>query len=370
MSQRAFSDQPERRKSQLPGAAWGLGTVVLLAAFVWLILQVQAVLIALLGSVLLSALLEPAAARLALLPLGRWKVGRRLASGLVIVAFLAALGVIVWLLAPVLASQAKVLLSNLPAYLAKATTEYKAITRGLTILPDEMTTAFQGELAGLLAQLGRAAAQTALGFVSNLIGMLGLVVIPIGAFYVMSDGGSIQDDFLNALPPDWRGGTRSLLEDSSRALSSYVRGQTLVCTSASVLYSIVFGVLGLPYFAVLGVMAGVAEAIPYLGSVLVTLSVLVIGLGQGMPLAVRGLAGYLIGNQIVNYVVTPRLQSRSLQLHPFLVILAALTGASLGGPFGAFLALPAAAVLQTVLRRMWGPQARPDEGALAPPRSS
>lgn len=356
-------DQPDRRKSQLPGAAWGLGTVVLLAAFVWLILQVQPVLSAVLGSVLLSALLEPVAARLSRVHVGRWTVGRKLASALVVVCFLAVLGVIVWVLVPVLASQAKVLISNIPTYLAKASDEYKLITRGLTILPDQMTVAFQNELANLLAQLGRNLAQGALSMVSNLIGLLGLVVIPIGAFYVMSDGASIQTDFLAALPPRWRDGTQSLLHDISVALSGYVRGQTLVCATSSVLYSIVFGVLGLPYFVVLGVMAGVAEAIPYLGSVIVTLSVLVIGLGQGMPLAVRGLIGYLVGNQIVNYVVTPRFQSRSLQLHPFLVILAALAGASLGGPLGAFLALPGAAVLQTVLKRMWGPQARPGDGA-------
>lgn len=360
----------ERRQAQLPGAAWGLGTIVLVAAFVWLILQVQAVLSALIGSVLLASLLEPGVARLARGHIGRWTVGRRLASGIVVVVFLAVLGVLVYLLVPALAAQAKVLLSNVPTYLAKASEEYKLVTRGLTMMPEEMTQAFQNELAGLLAQLGRNAAQSALGLVSNLIGMLGLVVIPVGAFYVLSDGGSIQSDFLAALPPRWRDGTQSLLHDISVALSSYVRGQTLVCATSSILYSVVFGLLGLPYFIVLGVMAGLAEAIPYLGSVIVTLSVLVIGLGQGMPLALRGLIGYLVGNQVVNYLITPRFQSRSLQLHPFLVILAALAGASLGGPLGAFLALPGAAVLQTVLKRMWGPQARPEEHKLAPPASS
>ena len=367
-----MADRPiERRQSQqLPGAAWGLGTVVLLAAFVWLLVQVQAVLSALIGSVLLASLLEPVAARLGRMHIGRWTVGRRLASGLVVVIFLGVLGVTVWLLVPVLAAQAKVLISNIPTYLAKASEEYKVVTRGLTILPDEMTAAFQHELSNLLAELGRNLAQGALGMVSNLIGMLGLVVIPVGAFYVMSDGASIQTDFLAALPPRWRDGTQSLLHDVSVALSGYVRGQTLVCAASAVLYAIIFGALGLPYFIVLGVMAGLAEAIPYLGSVIVTLAVLVIGLGQGMPLALRGMIGYLVGNQIVNYVITPRFQSRSLQLHPFLVILAALAGASLGGPLGAFLALPGAAVLQTVLKRMWGPQARPEEHQLAPPTTT
>src|SRR5204863_7155008 len=125
--------------------------------------------------------------------------------------------------------------SNIPAYLAKASEEYTAITRGLYVLPGQMSTAFQSELAGLLAQLGRQAAQTALGVAGNLIGLLGLLVIPVGAFYVLSDGATIQSDFLNALPPRWREGTRGLFEDIARALSSYVRGQTLVCASASVL---------------------------------------------------------------------------------------------------------------------------------------
>jgi predicted PurR-regulated permease PerM len=360
----------ERRQSQLPGAAWGIGTVVLLAAFIWLLVQVKIVLWVVLGSVLLSALLEPPVAQFTRVRVGRFTIGRRLAAGTIIVAFLASLGVIMWLLAPVVISQAKVLLANLPTYLSKAVEEYKSITSGMTFLPDEMATAFQHEASNLLAELGKNAAQGALGLVSNIIGLLGLVVIPVGAFYVLSDGGSIEADFLKALPPVWRDGTKDLLHDISVALSGYVRGQTLVCAASSVLYSIVFGALGMPYFIVLGVVAGLAEAIPYLGSVVVSLSVLTIGVDQGMSFALRGLIGYVVGNQIVNYVVTPRFQSRSLQLHPFLVILAALAGASLGGPIGAFLALPAAAVLQTVLKRMWGPQARPEEHELAPPTTA
>ena len=331
--------------------------MVLLAALVWLILQVQAVLSALLGSVLLAALLEPAVVWLARARVGRWTLGRRWAAGIVVIGFLAVVAGLVYFLAPVLARQASVLLTNVPTYLDKVRAEYLVITRGMEILPDDIVVAFQREFANLMAQLGRSAAQAALGVAGNVIGLLGLLVIPVGAFYVLSDGATIQADFLAALPPQWREPTSVFLHDTSRALSSYVRGQTAVCASSAVLYSIIFGVLGMPYFVVLGILAGIAEAIPYLGSVLVGVAVVIIGLQQDLGLAMRGLIGYLVGNQVVNYILTPRFQSRSLHLHPFLVILAALTGASLGGPVGAFVALPAAAVIQAVLNRMWGPPA-------------
>src|SRR5215468_4556063 len=182
MSQDAYGSLPERRRSQLPGAAWGIGTVVLLAAFIWLLLQVQTVLSVVLGSVLLSALLEPAVAQLARVRVWRWTLGRRFSAGAIIVVFLASLGVIVWLVAPLLVAQAKVLLTNLPTYLTKAAEEYRSITNGMTFLPDEMAAAIQKEASNLLAQLGHEAAQTAFGIVSNLIGLLGLLVIPVGAF--------------------------------------------------------------------------------------------------------------------------------------------------------------------------------------------
>jgi predicted PurR-regulated permease PerM len=356
-AQHSSSAPSNQSPPALPGAAWGLGTVVLLAAFVWLILQVQAVLSALLGSVLLAALLEPAVVWLARVHIGRWTVGRRLAAGIMVIAFLAILGTLIYFLAPVLARQASVLLTNIPPYLDKVRGEYQAITSGMQILPDDVLAAFQREFANLMGQLGRSAAQAALGIAGNVIGLLGLLVIPVGAFYVLSDGATIQADFLAALPPQWREPASVFLHDTSRALSSYVRGQTLVCASSAVLYTIIFGVLGMPYFVVLGILAGVAEAIPYLGSVLVGVAVVIIGVQSDLGLAMRGLIGYLVGNQVVNYILTPRFQSRSLHLHPFLVILAALTGASLGGPVGAFIALPAAAVLQALLTRMWGPQA-------------
>src|SRR5262249_20038489 len=124
MSQDAYGSLPERRRSQLPGAAWGIGTVVLLAAFIWLLLQVQTVLSVVLGSVLLSALLEPAVAQLARVRVWRWTLGRRFSAGAIIVVFLASLGIIVWLLPPFLLAPAQGLLPQPPPYLTQAAAEY------------------------------------------------------------------------------------------------------------------------------------------------------------------------------------------------------------------------------------------------------
>ena len=82
--------------------------------------------------------------------------------------------------------------------------------------------------------------------------------------------------------------------------------------------------------------------------------VLIVGLAHDPMTALFGLGYYMIiGNQLANYVITPRLMSHNLDVHPFVIILAVLVGSSLGGAVGALVALPTAVVLQTLVGRLW-----------------
>jgi predicted PurR-regulated permease PerM len=351
----------------LPGAAWSIGTLALAAAAVWILLQVQAVFVVLIGSVLLAALLDPAVARLSRLRVGRRLLGRRGAAAVVVILGVGVLGTAFVLVAPAIWEEGTRLARDLPGYVGVARQKLLGLLNDPRLLPPGAGDNVQAEINRLLAEGGRQAAGWAVSFAANLLQILGYAVIPLGAFYILADRARLRLDGLAAVPPAWRPWARVFLDDSARALSAYVRGQSAVCATAAVLYSILFSLLGLPYGVALGVLAGLAEAVPFLGSLLAATIIGVTGLASGLPVALRGLAGYLVGNQVVNYAITPRFMSKELDLHPFYVILAALAGASLGGPGGALLALPAAAVAQTLVRRAWG--GPPGAERPAPPNS-
>jgi predicted PurR-regulated permease PerM len=184
--------------------------------------------------------------------------------------------------------------------------------------------------------------------------LLGLLVVPIGAFYILADGGTLTRNFVEGLPVSWRPMARLLLDEADRSLATYVRGQTLVVLVCSIVAAVVFTALGVRYSLALGVVAGIAEAVPFLGAVAVVGALAIVTSSQGLSQMVIVIAAYVALNQVNNYVINPRLMSSRLELHPFIIILAVLAGSALGGFLGAVLALPVAALLVALGGALWG----------------
>jgi predicted PurR-regulated permease PerM len=132
-------------------------------------------------------------------------------------------------------------------------------------------------------------------------------------------------------------------------LRSYVRGQAIVCLVMAVLVGAALALLHHPAALLLGLLAGAAELIPYIGFMVAAIAIGLAGLSVSPFQALLGLAVYAGLNWVIGTVVTPRLMGRHLTMHPFVVTVSVLAGAKLLGPAGALLALPGAAVLQAVI---------------------
>jgi predicted PurR-regulated permease PerM len=104
-----------------------------------------------------------------------------------------------------------------------------------------------------------------------------------------------------------------------------------------------------PAALLLGVLVGVSEVIPFLGPVVAAIAILLAGATVSLLQGILGVGAYALLNWIVGTFVTPRVMSRYLKMHPFVVTVSVLAGARLLGPAGALLALPCAAVIQTVM---------------------
>jgi predicted PurR-regulated permease PerM len=134
-----------------------------------------------------------------------------------------------------------------------------------------------------------------------------------------------------------------------RALRAYVRGQAIVCLVTGVAVGAGLALLHHPAALLLGVLAGVAELVPYIGFMAVVLAISLAGASSG-PLAVLlGLGVYTGLNWSIGTLVTPRVMGRYLKMHPFVVTVSVLAGARLLGPAGALLALPVVAALQAIV---------------------
>jgi len=179
-----------------------------------------------------------------------------------------------------------------------------------------------------------------------------LILIPILAFFLLKDAAAMRRTALSLLPHGFRLRGHRLFEDLNATLAAYIRAQLLACALVGVLCGIGFAILGIPYAALLGVLAGVLEFIPLVGPLLVAATAAVVASFHSLTLVLAAIAFLAVLRVVEDYVIYPRLIRHGLKLHPLAVIVAVLAGAELNGIAGVFLAVPAAA-MASVIGRHW-----------------
>jgi predicted PurR-regulated permease PerM len=143
-----------------------------------------------------------------------------------------------------------------------------------------------------------------------------------------------------------------LVNSVSDVLSIYVRNQMLISMIMGALYASGFLVLRVPLGVTVGLLAGILNFVPYLGTVtgLVLSLVFVILDGAGIW-RVGGVIGVFgMVQAIEGYYLTPKLLGTSLNLHPMIVLLGLMVGGNLFGLAGIILALPVMAVLKVIFQ--------------------
>jgi predicted PurR-regulated permease PerM len=132
-------------------------------------------------------------------------------------------------------------------------------------------------------------------------------------------------------------------------LGAYVRGQALLIVLVATVLSITFWAIGLPFWLLLGIFAGVVEIIPVIGPI--TAGALAVGVGLTDSLGVALAAGLavLIVRLLEDYLVIPRVLGDAVGLTPLTVLVAVAAVAILFGGFAVLLAIPLAAVLATLV---------------------
>jgi predicted PurR-regulated permease PerM len=132
-------------------------------------------------------------------------------------------------------------------------------------------------------------------------------------------------------------------------LGAYVRGQAVLIVLVATVLSSIFWVIGLPFWLLIGVFAGVVEIVPVVGPL--AAGALAVGVGLTDSVAVAAAAGIavLVVRLVEDYVVIPRVLGDAVGLSPLLVLTAVTGVALLFGAFAVLLAIPIAAVIATLV---------------------
>lgn len=331
--------------------SWLFWCAVIGGLLVFLFL-IKSILLPFVVGIAVAYFLDPAADRLE-----RAGCSRPLATTLITGCFFVAIGWVVMLLIPIIATQFTQLMQTLPATVA---TLQHALEQELKILTgalkDEQLQSAKQAVSGLSDDMIAYVTEISKGLLKSgfaVINLLSLMVItPIVSFYLLRDWDAIKQRADNLLPRQHAAVIREQLVLIDQAISGFVRGTVNVMLILAIYYAIALSVAGLNFAVLIGIFAGVAIIIPYLGTILTAffaLGMAYFQFGLSTDMAVVGVI-FVLGQMAEGYVLTPKLVGEKVGLHPLWLIFGMLAGATLFGFVGVFLAIPATAVVGVMVR--------------------
>ena len=229
------------------------------------------------------------------------------------------------------------------------------------------------QLASVLAN-GAGGAVSAIGqrvlggptLVATARGGVVLVVLLAGGWMLSSD--QLEQFVLSLMPPAVRADWHAAFNEMAARLSAYVQGVVLNGAVVGLVTGVALAVLGVPYAVLLGFIATVFQAIPMVGAVISGPVIpLVVLATSGWSKMLVALAIFAVVQIVDQNVLSPIIFGQRVALSFLLIILATIVGGTLLGIGGAFLAVPAAAVLQVLVTRIVAPAIRNGNGAGATP---
>ncbi|BCW99451.1 MAG: AI-2E family transporter [Armatimonadota bacterium] len=362
------------RASRLAAAAVVLAFVVVL---LWL---VSRVLTPFLIAMAVAAVLDPALQRLQ-----RRGLPRSYGVLIVYVVFFTLMGSLLFWLLPIIVAEGEALARQWPAYIDQARKLWVSISSHDLVerlrLPIPRTAA---ELSATLEEVAKTEGpkmlRRLLGGLSGTIGfLLNVIVMLIATFYMLNDWPKMKQRAIHVVPPQYREGVAEVMEKVGTVFLGYLRGLIVLCCTYGVTVTCVLLLLDqIPgieasYPFLLGMLAALLYAVPYIGTLLLTLTVALVTLmapGGNLVSAVVVTAVVLgLNLTLFDTVLTPRILGRFTGLNPLAALFAILAGSELFGLVGFILGVPVAASLYIIASALYPPLSeRLPSTASVPPR--
>ncbi len=335
----------ERDPSRMPAWIPRLLITIVVTVFVAyalfnVIRRVQNILLWLIAALFLSFALEPAV---------NWLVKHGWRRGLAAATVLFGLALIgllmLALMVPLVIDQVQELVDQVPEFLDEASvyTERwfdtkltsEAILQDIASAEDDIQ-----QIAANLASVG--------AFVLGLI--FQVLTIGLFTFYLVADGPRFRRAVCSLLPPNRQREVLNAWDIAIDKTGGYLYSRLLLAVINATISYIVLQALGVPFALPLALWQGfVSQFIPVVGTYIAAAVPLLVALLDDPWSALFFLIFVVVYQQIENYLLAPRITAKTMQLHPAVAFGAALAGGAVSGLIGAFMALPAAAVIQATV---------------------
>jgi predicted PurR-regulated permease PerM len=287
----------------------------------------------------------------------RFVKARGAAVALVLLAVFLAIGGFVASVVPPISNQVQNLVENLPEYSRQIKDQNTPIGQLFARydIPQKIEEGI-GDASKFVGGIG-----SVFGRIASAI--TNLLVVSVLTIYFLLNAPRMRKEGLRLVPAARRARVGTIVDQVFAKVGGWMEGNILISVIAGIVSFVVLFLTGVPYAHALAMWVAITDLIPMIGAMI----------GAGVSVAVAFLAGstaqgvitlvfFLAYQQIENYVVSPRVMKRTVDVSAITVILAALAGGTLLGPIGVLLAVPGAASVKVVLNEVMQPGRRPKPG--------
>jgi len=338
------SQEPSEPRSQIRYALICLAITIIT---LWVLYQVRSTLLLIYVCILFATGISP----LVRLIERRWPVGKRrlprpVAILLIYGTVIGVITAIGYAVVPPMVRQSQQFWKDLPDRIDQI--QRRLVSWGL-ISPD---TSYQDLLqqAPGSSDAVTVVLSTVWGFVG---GLFGLITILLLTFYLLVESQSIFNFFVRLFARERREKVSEVSVLVTNKVSAWLGGQLFLGFIIGATTAIGLGVMGVPYFFVLALIAAVGEMIPIVGPLLSAIPAIAVAFTVSPGLALGVAIFFFVQQQLENAVLVPKLMGQTVGLSAVTVILSLLVGGELLGLVGALLAVPTAAIIQVLFEELY-----------------
>ncbi len=322
--------------------------LIVLVVLGWLLYSLSNILTIVIISALLAYILDPVASYLEARGLSRGN-----ATTIIFAAFFFVVGLVAWTLLPGLFRELFSLQKSLNLEDTSSVTDAvkQFLQQNLTFLNVESLNIEEG-VKNVLALM----TDELLSVLRSLVSVISyIVIIPFVVFFLIKDGHRMKKAFIQIMPNRYFEMALNMIHKMDQQLGWYLRGQFTEAAVVGVLSVIALWLLNIKYFTIIGIFAGLANLIPYVGPVAGAIPAIIVSLVNGgdMMQILYVIIAFAIVQLIDNVVLQPVVLSKSVNLHPLIIVFAVLIGGQFFGVLGMLLAVPSAGIIKVTSREIY-----------------
>lgn len=280
----------------------------------------------------------------------------------IVVLFVIVIMLLIWIittLIPIVQNQVNALVKNWPDIWNNAvkSTQHMLHDPRLNSVRDSI----QNNINNMQHTLFKSGEDTVNGALHNISSAVSIVTMifmtivtaPFILFFMLKDGHNLRPYIVQFAPKNWQPSFSKLLYQINYAISSYIRGQITVAFWVGVMFTIGYIAIGLPYGTALAVLAGFMNLIPYFGTFIAFIPVLVIAGISSMGMLIKVLIVFAIEQTIESRIISPLVMGNKLKMNPVTTMLILIGASSVAGLWGVIFGIPIYAVVKIIVFRVY-----------------